>query len=169
MIKIFDNVLDKKETEFLCNTFLNNTTPYYLNKGQTDNDIRFHFTHVLQNRDTEKIMSKYYYDVLTIINNICKKTKTKLNKTLRACVNLTFPYTPSQGAIHLDHSFDHKQFIICLTNGGATLFFNKKDKVIKKIKYEMDKGVIFDKTPHYHVFPRKGARLVLVATFDKIN
>jgi|TARA_X000001388_G_C2211451_1_gene115338 hypothetical protein len=165
MIKIFDNVLDKKETEFLCNTFLNNTTPYYLNKGQTDNDIRFHFTHVLQNRDTEKIMSKYYYDVLTIINNICKKTKTKLNKTLRACVNLTFPYTPSQGAIHLDHSFDHKQFIICLTNGGATLFFNKKDKVIKKINSKKFRVLLFDKQKHAVLHSKEGVRAIIVVTF----
>ena len=30
MIKIFDNVIDKSETKFLSDTFLSNTTPYYL-------------------------------------------------------------------------------------------------------------------------------------------
>ena len=165
MIKIFDNVIDKSETKFLSDTFLSNTTPYYLNKGQTDEDIRFHFTHVLQDRNTQQVMSNYYYDIVKIINNICKKTKTKLNKTLRACVNLTFPYMPSQGAIHLDHPFNHKQFIIYLTNGGATLFFNKKDKLIKKVNSKKFRVLLFDKQRHAVLHSKKGVRVIIVVTF----
>ena len=133
MIKFYDNILHPEEMALLTNIFLNTECPYYLRIGQTDLDDRLHFTHCLQDRDSFEITSQKYYEVINIIIRLCKAINVELKKVLRACVNLTFPYSPSEGAIHIDHPFDHKQFIICLTDGGATHFFNKKNKVIKKL------------------------------------
>ena len=96
---------------------------------------------------------------------MCKAINVELKKVLRACVNLTFPYSPSEGAIHIDHPFGHKQFIICLTDGGATHFFNKKNKVIKKIVSKKSRVLLFDKQPHAVVHSEKKERVIVVVTF----
>ena len=44
-----------------------------------------------------------------------------------------------------------------------------KNKPLEKSYPEPGKGIIFKKHPHYQVFPKKGARLVLVATFKQIK
>ena len=165
MIKVYDNILDSEEITFLRNTFLNKNCPYYLKKNQTDDDNRFNFTHVLQDRDTLEITSPEYWNVLKIIKNLCKKTNVKLKKTLRAAVNLTFPYIPSEGSIHTDHSFNHKQFIICLTDGGATNFFNNKNKIIKEVVSKKYRVLLFDKIPHAIVHSKKQERFIVVVTF----
>ena len=165
MIKFYDDILDPKEITLLCSIFLNENCPYYLKIGQTDLDDRLHFTHCLQDRDAFAITSQKYYDVINIIIKLCKTIKIKLNKVLRASVNLTFPYSPSVGAIHIDHPFDYKQFIICLTDGGATHFFNKKNKVIKKIVSKKSRVLLFDKQPHAVVHSEKKERVIIVVTF----
>jgi len=165
MIKVYQDILEKEQKDYLNNNILNNNIPYYINKKQTLDDNRLNFTHLLQNRDTREITSDIYYDVIKIINSLCKKTNTKIKHSLRACINLTFPYNPSEGAIHLDHNFAHKQFIIYLTDGGATHFFDKNKKLIKKIKSKKYKVVLFDKQYHAVVHPKKGIRIIIVVTF----
>ena len=165
MIKFYDNILHPEEMALLTNIFLNTECPYYLRIGQTDLDDRLHFTHCLQDRDSFEITSQKYYEVINIIIRLCKAINVELKKVLRACVNLTFPYSPSEGAIHIDHPFDHKQFIICLTDGGATHFFNKKNKVIKKIVSKKSRFLLFDKQPHAVVHSEKKERVIVVVTF----
>lgn len=132
MIKVYEDILEQEHKDIINNNILTNKIPYYLNQTQTLEDDRINFTHLLKHRGTGEITSNLYYDVMKIISSLCKKTNTKIKHSLRACINLTFPYNPPEGAIHLDHSFDHKQFIIYLTDGGATHFFNKEKNYLRK-------------------------------------
>ena len=165
MITFYDNILEPEEITLLRNIFLNINCPYYLKIGQTELDDRLHFTHCLQDRGSLEITSDKYYEVMNIIIRLCKIINIELKTILRACVNLTFPYSPSQGAIHVDHPFDYKQIIICLTDGGATHFFNKKNKVIKKIATKKYRVLLFDRQPHAVVHSEKKERVIIVVTF----
>jgi len=165
MIQVYDNLLKPEETMILCNNFLNKDCPYYLRIGQTIVDDRVNFTHTLQDRRDQEITSDKYYDVIKIVTRLCKTMNIKLKKTLRASANLTFPQSPSRGAIHVDHPFDHKQIIIYLTDGGATHIFNDKNKVIKKIASKKARVLCFDKQSHAVVHPKKHARVIVVVTF----
>jgi hypothetical protein len=165
MIKVYEDILEQDHKDIINNNILSNKIPYYLNQTQTLEDDRINFTHLLQHRETGEITSTLYYNVMKIINSLCKKTNTKIKHSLRACINLTFPYNPSEGIIHLDHPFDHKQFIIYLTDGGATHFFNKEKKLFKKVKSKKFKVVLFDKQYHAVVHPEKGVRIIIVVTF----
>ncbi len=39
------------------------------------------------------------------------------------------------------------------------------NKIIKKVKFEQYKGFVFESTPHYQLYPKKGIRLMLVTTY----
>ena len=42
---------------------------------------------------------------------------------------------------------------------------NNNKQILKEIYPEKFKGICFGSNLHYHFFPKKGARIVLVATF----
>jgi|TARA_R100001086_G_scaffold217607_2_gene134061 hypothetical protein len=165
MIKVYTNILNKNEKDFFNNVVLKNKLPYFIQNGQTLEDDRIYLSHLLQHRETGAIASNIYYDVMNIIKRLCKKTNIKINRSLRACINLTFPYNPGMGVIHVDHTFPHKQFIIYLTDGGATHFFDKNKKLIKKVNSKKFKVLFFDKEFHAVVHPKKGIRILVVVTF----
>ncbi len=182
-IKIIKNFLSKENKNFINTVLLSSNFPYYLSEydAQHPHDANVPsykvLCHSVLQRKEDRIKpgfnSEHYKPTLNILNNFFIKAGiTKVNFH-RICYNYTFNIGVRKSYIHEDHAYSHSQAILYLSKvldkDTPTVILKKKNKVIKKIKYEMDKGVIFDKTPHYHVFPRKGARLVLVATFNKIN
>ena len=162
MFKVYEDILTKEEKMFLETSI---KFPFYLNCGQTDHDKRYHFTHVLKNKKTGEINSPYFYDIEKIVKRICKKEKIKLNKILRAAINLTFPYKPLLGSIHQDHSFEYKQFIFYLTDGGGTNLYNKDNEFLTKIESKKFKVLYSDNNPHAIYHSKNGIRIIVVVTF----
>jgi|TARA_R100001463_G_scaffold5049_1_gene17821 hypothetical protein len=98
----------------------------------------------------------------------CDKFKIKINKIFRANVNLTFNIGIKQCPPHVDHTFPHKQLIIYLNDcdKNAKTVLMEKNKVKHIITPEKYKGVLFKKCPHYLIYPKKGARIIAIYTFD---
>ncbi len=182
-IKIIKKFLSKENKDFINKVLLSSDFPYYLSEydAQHPHDACVPsykvLCHNVLQRKEDRIKpgfnSEHSRPTLNILSNFFVKAGIKEVLFHRICYNFTFNIGVRKSYIHEDHAYPHSQAIIYLSKvldkDTPTVILDKKHKVIKKIKYEMDKGVIFDKTPHYHVFPKKGARLVLVATFDKIN
>ena len=51
-------------------------------------------------------------------------------------------------------------------NSHTVLLNKKEDKIIKKIVPEKFKGVCFNQCPHYMVYPKRGHRIIAIATFN---
>ena len=109
-----------------------------------------------------------YKNTLDILLNFLKSVKEKHNFFTRICYNLTFNNGFDRSQTHRDHHYSHKQIIIYLNNSektATTCMLNKKGKVIKEVVPEKFTGICFDDVDHYHLFPKKGPRLTLVATY----
>ena len=117
--------------------------------------------------------SDHAKETLDILRNLFIKAKIKEVEFFRIAYNFTFNLGQDKSFIHTDHEYDHFQAIIYLTKtldkNTPTVLVNSKNKPLEKSYPEPEKGIIFKKHPHYQVFPKKGARLVLVATFKQIK
>jgi len=181
-IKIVKKFLKPDNEDFITNTLLQPDFPYFLSDydgtNKSDPSIpsyKFLGHSVLQRKEDRKqpgFNSAHTQQTLSILYNFFTKAGVKKVKFHRISYNYTFNIGVRKSSIHMDHEYPHSQAIIYLTDtldkDTPTVILNDKKKVIKKIYPEKDKGVIFGRTPHYHVFPKKGARLVLVATFEEV-
>tara|TARA_R100000995_G_C3451996_1_gene108636 strand:+ start:250 stop:825 length:576 start_codon:yes stop_codon:yes gene_type:complete len=116
-----------------------------------------------------KFNSKFADIFLEFLFAFCDKNKIKVNKVFRIGINLTFNIGVERCPVHCDHDFDHKQLIIYLTNpdkNATTILLNKKNKIVYEITPKKYKGVVFDKCNHYMRYPKKGARIIAIYTFD---
>ena len=101
-------------------------------------------------------------DAHDIVRGILEFNKIKVNRIYRIAVNMTMPIDGEGHSLpHTDHPFPHKNLLIYLTDPeeGNTIcegerFTGKEDDVI------MFEG------KHYNYPPKKGKRMVLVATFS---
>ena len=112
--------------------------------------------------------SKYTDIFLEFLFAFCDKHKIKINKVFRVAVNLTFNIGIERCPTHRDHDLDHKQLIIYLTNpdkNAKTVLLNNK-KIVHEITPKKYKGVLFGTCDHYMLYPKKGARIIAVYTFD---
>ena len=183
LIQSYKDFLTKENNEFITNTLLGNSFPYYL----SDQDVRHQsdpsnpsfkiFCHTVLQREeyrspNEYWNSKYKNQTLSILDNFFKKAGFKKVKLFRIAYNYTFNIGIKQSTVHVDHQHDHFQVVIYLSDtldkDTPTILVDKDNKVLEKSYPEKGKGVLFKKIPHYHVFPKEGARLVLVATFQEI-
>jgi hypothetical protein len=124
----------------------------------------------LENVDIKNAINSAFYDpTIDILNNFLNSKKLKKNFFTRIAYNLTFNNGIEQCAAHTDHDYNHNQIIIylndCLDKQSKTVILNEKEEIIKEIYPEKYKGICFGSNPHYHFFPTKGMRVVLVATF----
>jgi hypothetical protein len=167
MFKVFKKILNDSEKNYLNNNIiLNKNFPYYLNSNQTHGDNRLNFCHVLKSNITNEITSEYFFEIEKILIRLCQKINIKFNKVIRAAINLTYPFEPSLGVIHVDHDFYYKQMIIYLNDsvGGGTCIY-ENNKLIKKVNSEKFKVLFFEKQPHAIEHPKKGIRIIIVMTF----
>lgn len=168
------NFLTEENKKFIEETILSNNFPFYLFKGSTKDQEDPIFMHIILNRmdqcDPRNLVNSLFYEPsLDILNNFCKSIKLKVNFFTRIAYNITFNNKFEKCGIHKDHKFQHNQIIIylndCDTNSKTYILKNNKKEIQKIITPEKYKGVVFDNYPHYHVYPKFGHRLVLVATF----
>jgi len=183
LIREYKNFLSQDNEDFINKVLLGANFPYYVSEFDANHphdatvpSYKFFCHTVLQRKEDRKegevFNSEHAKETLSILDNFFKKANIKGVTFFRIAYNFTFNLGADKSFIHTDHYFDHNQAIIYLTDTldkkSATVLVNKKGRVVEKSYPEKDKGIIFDKHPHYQVFPKKGARLVLVATF-KIN
>tara|TARA_R100001082_G_scaffold103496_1_gene74230 strand:- start:4268 stop:4810 length:543 start_codon:yes stop_codon:yes gene_type:complete len=178
VVKEFNNILNKKEKSFLKGELISSVNfPFYLNHTSVDHlkDYFPFFSHKILHRpedllgERKRINSPYYDYFTNLFKNISKRCKFKYKKLLRICVNFTFNSGEEKCPIHVDHVYPHKQLLIYIHNddlNSFTFIYNKDGKkLIKKIKPSVNKGVLWNGSPHYHITPKKGYRIVLIYTF----
>ncbi len=167
------NFLSKENIIFIENIILGNNFPFYLSQKSTATDNYKKMFHELLLRPEgclleNRINSTYYNDVFNLVNSFLKKFKIKQKEILRMCINFTYNNGVEKCPVHKDHDFPHKQLIIYLNEAdinSKTVILNEKNKIIKEIAPEKYKGVCFDNVLHYHYYPKKGERIILITTF----
>jgi hypothetical protein len=169
--------LSTEQIKFIEEEILGAKFPYYLiNKTVVQKDLLQEdgfLAHIilsrLEDRHMTKVINSEYYDViLDILNSFLSSIKEKVNFFTRIAINLTYNNGFEKSSIHKDHNYDHKQIIIYLNDcdkKAKTVILNDKEKIVKEIQPEKYKGICFGSNLHYHFFPTKGKRIVLVATY----
>jgi hypothetical protein len=173
LIKQSKNFLSKnkkKQIEEVLNTV---SFPLYMAQSFKNSFEYPYLTHVIlkrtEDRKDDNCSSIYADFFLDMLKSFCVKNKIKVNNVFRVAVNMTFNFGVKKSIVHEDHNFDHKQLIIYLNDcdqNSKTILLNNKNKVIKEITPEKYKGVVFDKCPHYMIYPKTGYRVIVVYTFD---
>lgn len=146
-------------------------TPYTVEKG----DGLGVLNHILIKRpeDREQNETQFNSDFskqfVDIFNTFCEKNNIEYKEILRACVNLTYWNGLDKCETHTDHNYDHKQLLIYLNNpiyaNSFTVICDENNNKIKSIKPKQFLGVCWGGNPHYHYFPKEGARIVAIYTF----
>ena len=162
--------------KFIKDVFMGDNFPFYILKNAATKDGCDILTHIIKHRvesiniGDPEFNSSFYPDALNIVNSFFNKNKIKFKKILRIAFNLTYNNGFDKCGIHEDHSYPHKQLIIYLNDvldkNSKTIILDKNKKKFKEINPEKYKGVCFDSHLHYHYFPKKGKRIVLVTTFN---
>lgn len=151
--------------------------PFYLQKNTIGKDNKHFLSHIIVGRveyrkeNDNGINSKYADFFIKILNQFCDRNNIKYKNILRYSLNLAFYDGIEKSGTHVDHDVPHKQLIIYLNNpmditSHTVLLNKKKDKVIKRIVPEKFKGVCFNQCPHYMVYPKRGHRIIAIATFN---
>ena len=164
-IKIFKDVIDKQKQEEIKNTLLKGRTfPWYFiedisSSKQSRPGMQHEFCTV------EKGVNSIYFDnVLPIINYI---TKPEL-RIFRINSFLQFPNSSFKNydTPHYDIPEQKNPYTVflyyVLDSDGDTVFFNEKNKIIKKITPKQGTAVMFDgKYLHTAYQPKKNIRCVI--------
>ena len=166
----------KHEEEEFIKFFLSDSFPWYFQPTTTDRFM--FFGHALMKRDPEHkpvsglVSSPYYPICENIFIRFCQENNIKIKNILRAAVNMSL-YDPAEvNDIHIDHKFEHYNFLMYLNefDNGCTLIYDKDLKMTKKIIPKKYDAVVFGGEPHAHEHCAVGQRrLVLVVTFTMEN
>ena len=133
----------------------------------------FHFlSHTILQRPEERGDRSYnspHADFfINMLENFCEKVGYKYKEIFRISVNLTFNIGLKNSVLHCDHKFSHKQLLVYLNDCDPTAYtviLDEKNKIVKKIKPEQFKGVMFGRQPHYLRYPQHKERVIAVYTF----
>tara|TARA_R100000664_G_C2754298_1_gene141894 strand:+ start:1526 stop:2053 length:528 start_codon:yes stop_codon:yes gene_type:complete len=167
------NFLNKNQKKFIEEITTKSDFPYYVISNSTENDSSEYLSHIIKNRiedfPNEKCNSNYYPQITDILFSFLIKNKIKIKQLCRAAVNLTYNNGKEKCNPHHDHKYEHKQFILYLNDpidkNSKTVILDKSNKVFKEVTPEQYKGICFDSHLHYHYYPKKGRRIILIATF----
>ena len=162
-----ESILTTEEEEYIKNTILSDSTPFWWIKESILGEGKPLFIHILIHRETQQIVSEYANFFQKIAKRFATRYKIPCNVFLRGSINLTYPQS-GKSAVHIDHNFPHYQFLLHLNkaDGGSTLILDSKGQVIKTISPKQFKGFGFKGgLPHCMTFPNTGRRVVAVLTF----
>ena len=172
-LKEDENFLSDNDKSYIDSNILSNNFPWYIQtttvKGEKN--LKKYFSHYVLRRPEERKKDEVFNSpqsefCVNILNSFCNKHKIKVNKILRICFNLTYNNGYKKCDVHEDHNYNHKQLLIYLNNcekESYTVVIDDDKKI--KINPKKFKGVCFDKKPHYHYYPKKEIRIVLIITF----
>tara|TARA_R100000306_G_C4375557_1_gene141817 strand:- start:435 stop:1049 length:615 start_codon:yes stop_codon:yes gene_type:complete len=128
MIKVSDNILTKKQEQDL-QFILGDKFPWYSAPASTCGRWPY-LSHMFLNRDSEVPNSHYFPIVSEVIKHIIiNKFKLPFNKFMRLNANWSFGPEGRTTDPHADHPWDHKVFILYLTQAkGETIIYKEKIK-----------------------------------------
>ena len=174
--KKIQSVLSESELEVIDNKILSNNFSWFYQETSIPKNKKYHsfsypfLCHNLmlransKNREPGIVNSEYFNLFHTIFKRHCPEHEF----LLRMSLNLTFHHDREHGDIHVDHHFEHNNFIVYLnsfTNGSTFLFDDKHNKV-GEIPSERNTGCIFPGSLHAQGFCNMGeTRLILIATY----
>lgn len=172
---IFEKKLEATpELDLITWRFLGDSFPmYYYHTVGVDSLHQYSHSLLSRNPSGEPIEgvspSEYFNYGKYIFDEFCKQNNIQYKAILRAAVNSVF-YSKTKIKIHTDHTFEHQVFIFYLNDvtDGETVIFEKDEKtLIRKVKPEKYKGLIFPGLqPHAVLSPGLDERrMVLVVTF----
>ena len=189
-IQVIDNIISKKEQEYLKNIFYSNEFPWFYTADVTSSILnkkqrRPAFSHIFMKDGN--INSNYYDIVKKISDNVNKKIKKKLiHYQVRSFLQLSLDKNLIGNSIdtpHIDMIEPHLVYLYyvndCdgdtviydyISNGTHTLDipFYEDIKIKKKITPKQGMVVIFDgMTWHTSTQPTRGNRCII--NFDMIN
>ena len=101
-------------------------------------------------------------DAHDVVRGILEFNKIKVDRIYRIAVNVSLPIDGEGHSLpHTDHPFPHKNLIVYLTNpeGGSTICEGEE------FTGKEDDAIIFE-GKHYNYPPKRGRRMVIVATFS---
>tara|TARA_R100001086_G_scaffold210720_1_gene126625 strand:- start:890 stop:1396 length:507 start_codon:yes stop_codon:yes gene_type:complete len=162
-----ESILTTEEEEYIKNTILSDSTPFWWIKESILGEGKPLFIHILIHRETQQIVSEHANFFQKIAKRFATRHKIPCNVFLRGAINLTYPQS-GKSAVHIDHNFPHYQFLLHLNkaDGGSTLILDSKGQVIKTISPKQFKGFGFKGgLPHCMTFPNTGRRVLAVLTF----
>lgn len=172
--KEIKNFLGQDDKDFIEKVILNYNFPFYHQPSSVLGDNNTGLNHIILRRPEERqegenYNSDFYPEITRMIRRALKKAKINLSEFLRIGINYTYNNGQEKCPAHLDHDkIKHKQIIIylndCLDKKSKTVLLSGK-KIFKSITPEKYKAAIFDDCYHYHYYPTKGFRLVIVCTF----
>ena len=178
MIKEYNNIFNDKQKNYLKQEIISsNNFPFFLNSKSVNSveDYFPFFSHKILNRpedveeEKNRINSNYYDYFFKLFKDLSKRHNFKYSKLLRVSINFTFNSGEKKCPIHSDHEYPHKQLLIYIHNddlNSFTFIYDKEGKkLLKKIVPTANKGVLWNGSPHYHLTPKKGYRIVLIYTF----
>lgn len=144
MIKIFDDAISKEDQNFLEQTLLSNTFPYYFRDNTTyENE-----------KDTCQFQHNFFYDGKSnseYFESFFKKFKSfiDLNSThkniLRMKSNLLLNNKAEIfNSIHRDNTFDHLNLIYYVNDSDGDTFLFEKNIIIKNVSPKKGRILLFD-------------------------
>ena len=171
-----NNFLSKDSLNFIQQTVLSNSFPYYYSPNTIHNppDNNAYMSHDVLRRPEERAKgemfnSTYGEQFLRILKEFADATNIEVKDVYRISVNITFAGITESCPTHTDHPYPHKQLLIylndCDPKAETVVLSEDKSRVLHNISPEKYKGVCFGSSPHYMMFPKKGARIVAVFTF----
>lgn len=160
---------------FIRDYVLKGQIPFFLASSTVGTDKNYFLSHSILKRPEERTEGETFTSVFSeqfmdIFYKFIHKNNILATEIMRCCINLTFSVENNQCPIHVDHPFPHKQLIVylndCLDKDAHTVVLKEDEKtILHSIEPEQFKGVCFDSSPHYGIFPKKGIRLIVVYTF----
>ena len=190
MVKIYNNIISKKEQEYLKNIFYSNQFPWFYTADVTSSILnkkqrRPAFSHIFM--ENGNINSNYYDIVKKISDNVNKKIKKKLIPyQVRSFLQLSLDKNLIGNSIdtpHIDMIEPHLVYLYYVNDcdGDTVIYdhisngthildipFYEDIKIKKKITPKQGMVVIFDgMTWHTSTQPTRGSRCII--NFDMIN
>lgn len=182
MVKVIESKISKKDLDLITKDVVNNDHfPWYWLQRPVSEKYPV-MNHLMlprynyQTNEDYKVNSPAFDFFKNIFLNVCKSKKIKVNRILRAQLNLSWHNKGKYSDPHEDHDFKHSLCIMYLndfTKGSTYLFKEKHPKIngftiSKEIKAEKGKIVIFPGVYHAMGFCGKPSekRIICIISFD---
>ena len=150
MFKIFDNILDKSEQEYVLNIFLNSNFPYYFSKAEKQYSVTDEFFTKFKDNNTQeskllvhtfysdsKIQSDFYHISEFILHKFIERSKINFNTIFRSKLNLQFKdkdySSKNYMTPHNDLTKKHKVLLYYPNNSDGKTFLFKKENLNNEI------------------------------------
>ncbi len=171
-----DNFLSKDSINFINNTVLGSSFPYYYNAHTIHDppDNNAYMGHDILKRPEERLQgenfnSDYGKQFINMLREFVNASNISITDIFRISVNITFAGLTNECPIHIDHPYAHNQLIIylndCDAQSNTIVLSEDKSKILHTIEPKKFMGACFSSAPHYMIFPKKGSRAVAVFTF----